>query len=92
MISKRQRKINNGTFPKVNALKKSEVGPVVKFLLKQTISSLGSIEFSQAWHFKGAGIVILETQPWANRNYTSVCSSLLVWSMDKTICAEKYSL
>ena len=43
--------------------KKWSHGPVVKFLLEQTINSSGSIEFSQAWHFKGAEIVILETQP-----------------------------
>ena len=48
-------------FP-VKALSQGGQGPIVRFLLEQTINSLGSIEFSQAWHLKGTGVVILGPQ------------------------------
>lgn len=38
-------------------------GPIVKFCLEQTVNSVGNIKLSQAWHVKGAGVIVLGTQP-----------------------------
>lgn len=79
-------------FSKVNALWKRRLGTYNQILARRN-----SKFFWQHWAFsgspfKGTGLVILGTQPWADRSYARVCSGVLVWVVDRVICTDSFAV